>query len=143
MNYKQTDEVFNQYINKYGCLFFSLMDIAEEYTGHSFIIRTINKLYSDLAKKGLMRKDCYILNHEKVLQEALEILAGCHDKVTYAGAKYLWNDKSWGEHTAMFLILQMKTQRGNGHFVRPHYDPYMPKIKFVNQLSVRYYNIGV
>jgi len=142
MRYKQTDEAFNSNINKYGCLFFSLMDIAEEYTGHSFIIRTINKLYYELVDLGIMKEDCYVLDHEKVLQQALECF-DIHDKVTYAGAKYLWENRSWGEHKGMFLIQQMKTQRGHGHFVRPHYDPYYPKIKFTDQLSVRYYNIGV
>ena len=142
MNYKQTDERFLPEINKYGCLFFSLMEIAEQYTGHSFIYKTIMKLYFECVELGIMKKDCYVLNHEKVLQQALEVF-DCHDKVSYIGAKYLHKDGSWGEHTAMFLILQMRTQRGNGHFVRPHYDPYMPKIKFVNQISVRYYNIGV
>lgn len=142
MRYKQTDGVFNKNINKYGCLFFSLLDIAEEYTGHSFIIRTINKLYAECIDVGIMRADCYILDHEKVLQQALEYL-GSHDKVTYSGAKYLHKSGSWGETTGMFLILQMKTQRGNGHFCRPHYDSYKPEIHFVNQLSVRYYNIGV
>ena len=142
MNYKQTDEVFNENINKYGCLFFSLMDIAEEYTGHDFIIKTINKLYVDCVNSKIMRKDCYVNNHEKVLQQALEVF-DCHDKVSYVGAEYLHKSGTWGEKTAMFLILQMKTERGNGHFVRPHYDPYMPKIKFISQKSVRYYNIGV
>lgn len=142
MKYHQTDKVFNENINKYGCLFFSMMDIAEEFTGHNFIIKTINKLYSECIDLGIMRNDCYILNHEKVLQQALENFE-CHDKVSYIGAKYLHKLGSWGEFTGMFLILQMRTQRGNGHFMRPHYDPYLPKIKFVNQLSVRYYNIGV
>lgn len=142
MNYKQTDEYFNDLINKYGCLFFSLMDIAEEYTGHDFIPRTIRKLYDELVELGLMRKDCYVLNHEKVLQQALEVLDN-HDKVTYTGAKYLWNDRTWGEDFGMFMIVQLRTKNGNGHFRRLHYDPYLPEIKFSNLLSVRFYNIGV
>jgi len=142
MRYKQTQEVFNPEINKYGCLFFSLMDIAEEYTGHSFIIRTINKLYSECVSLGIMRYDCYVLDHEKVLQQALECF-GVHDKVTYVGAEYLHKLGSWGEYSSMFQILQMRTQHGNGHFIRPHYDSYMPEIKFVTQLSIRFYDIGV
>jgi hypothetical protein len=145
MNYYQTDSFFNDDIHKYGCLFFSLMDIAESYTGHSFIPKTINKLYDSLVDKSLMRPDCYVLNHEKVLQDALEVFT-CHDKVTYAGAWY--NDKqsysvSWGERNGMYMIMQMRTKNGNGHFRRMHYDPYKPLIQFTNLQSVRYYDIGV
>ena len=145
MNYFQTDKAFNKLINKYGCLWFDFMDIAEEHTGHSFIQKTINNLYTNLVEIKIMKKNCYVLDHEKVLQRALEILA-CHDKVTYAGAWY--NDKqtdrkSWGERFGMFMILQMRTELGNGHFRRLHYDSYKPLIKFKNLISVRYYNIGV
>ena len=145
MKYYQTQTHFYNNINKYGCLFFSLMDIAEEYTGHNFIPETIIKLYENLVDLGLMKKDCYVLDHEKVLQQALEMLS-CHDKVTYSGAMYnhnLTDRKSWGESFGMFMILQMKTKNGNGHFRRAHYDPYKPDIKFSNLLSVRYYNIGI
>lgn len=145
MNYFQTDVNFLEEINDYGCLEFSLMDIAEEHTGHSFIYKTIMKLHFDLIEKGLMKKDCYVLNHEKVLQEALEVF-GNHEKVTYAGAWYnhkISNRESWGEHFGMYMILQFKTKNGNGHFRREHYDPYKPLIKFTNLISIRYYNVGV
>ena len=142
MKYKQTDEYFNDNINKYGCLYFSLMDIAEEYTGHNFIPKTIKKLYAELVNLDLMRRDCYILNHEKVLQQALEVLS-CHDKASYTGARYINHRVSWGEHIGMYMVLQFKTKNGNGHFRRAHYDPYLPKIKFSNLMSLRFYNIGV
>lgn len=145
MKYLQTDKAFNKNINRYGCLWFDFMDIAEEYTGHNFIHKTINKLYDTLTDKTIMKKDCYVNNHEKVMQDCLEVF-DCHDKVTYAGAWY--NDKetdrkSWGERSGMFMILQMRTENGNGHFRRAHYDSYMPLIKFTNLISIRYYNIGV
>jgi len=142
LNYYQTDEHFNTDINKYGCLFFSLMDIAEKYTGHNFIPKTINKLYFELIDKGIMRKDCYILNHEKTLQMALEEF-NCHDKVSYTGAEYLNDRTSWGKKYGMYMILQFKTKNGNGHFRRPHYDSYKPEIKFTNVMSIRFYNIGI
>lgn len=145
MKYFQTDETFTHEMNKYACLEFSLMDIAEEHTGHNFIYRTIMKLHYDLIEKGLMKKDCYILNHEKVIQEALEVF-DCHDKVTYSGAWYnhnISNRKSWGEMFGMYMILQFKTKNGNGHFRRAHYDSYRPLITFKNLISIRYYNIGV
>ena len=145
MNYKQTDEIFNKYINKYGCLFFQLMNIAEEYTGHSFIIRSINKLYTELVELRIMRADCYVNNHEKIIQQALECF-GNHEKVTYAGAWYndkLTDRKSWGERFGMYMILQMRTKNGNGHFTSMHYDSYLPEINFVNLISIRYYNIGI
>ena len=142
MKYKQTDEYFNEIINKYGCLFFSLMDIAESYTGHNFIPKTIKKLYDELIDLGLMKKDCYVLNHSKLLQQALEVL-GCHDKVTYSGARYFNDKPSWGDAYGMYMIMQFKTKNGNGHFFRNHYDPYLPEIKFDNIMSIRYYNIGV
>ena len=151
MKYHQTDEIFNKEINNFGCLFFSLMDIAENYTGHNFIPKTIRKLYATLNEKTFvqggktypfMEKDCYINDHTRVLQEALEVL-GCHDKVTYSGAKYLNHRVSWGEHRGMYMVLQFKTKNGNGHFRREHYDPYLPEIKFSNIMSIRYYNIGI
>ena len=92
-----------------------------------------------------MGKDCYVNNHEKVLQDALEEL-GCHDKVYYLGSWYnnfVTNRKSWGEREGMYMILQYKTKKGNTHFVRPHYDPYKPDVGFTNIMSLRYYNIGV
>ncbi len=133
MKYFQTDNYFPKMINKYGCLEFDFMNIAEEHTGHEFIHKTI------------MKQDCYILNHEKCIQQALEVF-GCHEKVTYTGAWY--NDKqtdrkSWGERFGMYMILQMRTELGNGHFRRLHYDSYLPLIKFTNLISIRYYNIGI
>ncbi len=145
MNYFQTDEYFTEMMNKYGCLEFDFMDIAEEHTGHDFIRKTIMKLHNELIDKKIMKKDCYILDHEKCIQQALEVF-GCHEKVTYAGAWY--NEKqtdreSWGERFGMYMILQMRTELGNGHFRRLHYDSYVPLIKFTNLISIRYYNIGV
>ncbi len=145
MKYFQTDKAFNKLTNKYGCLWFDFMDIAEEYTGHDFIHKTINGLYDSLVEKSLMRADCYVNNHEKVLQDCLEVF-DCHDKATYAGAWYNdkeTNRKSWGERFGMFMILQMRTELRNGHFRRLHYDSYMPLIRFTNLISIRYYNIGV
>jgi len=151
MKYKQTDKCFNEKINEYGCLFFSLMDIAEKYTGHNFIPKTIRELYKHLTettfeKNGveypLMSKSCYINSHTKVLQDILEMF-DCHDKVTYTGAEYLTDRDSWGKKYGMFLILQFKTKNGNGHFRRPHYDPYLPEITFTSVMSIRYYNIGI
>ena len=92
-----------------------------------------------------MRRDCYILDHEKVFQQALEVF-DCHDKVTYIGAWYNHNisdRKSWGEMFGMYMILQFRTKNGNGHFRRAHYDPYKPLINFTNLISIRYYNIGI
>ena len=143
--YKQTDKIFPELINRYGCLFFSLVDIAEEFSGKSFTQRKIIDLYGNLDELEIMREDCYVLNHTKVLQQALELF-NIHDKVTYSGAWY--NDKitdreSWGERNGMFMILQFKTRNGNGHFRRPHYDPYLPLIHFKNLMSIRYYDIGI
>lgn len=154
MKYKQTDSYFNELTNKYGCLWFQHMNIAELHTGHDFIHKTIDRLYDDLiektfVKKGItyrfMEKDCYVNDHERCIQEALEIF-GNHDKVTYVGAWY--NDKqtdrkSWGERFGMYMVLQMRTENGNGHFTSMHYDSYLPLIKFTNLISIRFYNIGV
>ena len=145
MKYYQTDENFLPEMNKYACLEFQLMNMAELHTGHDFIYRTIMKLHYELIDKGLMQKDCYILNHEKTIQDALEVFDN-HDKVNYVGAWY--NDKqtdrkSWGERFGMYMILQMRTQNGNGHFTSMHYDSYLPLIKFTNLISIRFYNIGI
>ena len=153
MNYFQTDKTFNENTNKYGCLWFSLMDVAEEHTRHSFIPKTINKLYDHLTKTyfvrnsdmiPLMGKDCYINSHTKVLQDILECFE-CHDKVTYIGAWYndkITDRKSWGKREGDYMILQFKTKNGNGHFRRVHYDPYKPLINLTNIISIRYYDIG-
>lgn len=154
MKYFQTDKQFLPEMNKHACLEFQLMNIAELHTGHDFIYRTIMKLHYSLiektfVKKGVtypfMRKDCYINSHTRTLQEALEVF-DCHDKVTYAGAWYndkLTDRKSWGERRGMYMILQMRTKNGNGHFTSMHYDSYLPLIKFTNLISIRYYNIGI
>ena len=145
MNYRQTDEHFLPEMNEYACLEFQLMNIAELHTGHNFIYRTIMKLHYELIEKGLMKKNCYVLNHEKTIQDALEVFDN-HEKVTYAGAWY--NNKqtdreSWGERFGMYMVLQMRTENGNGHFTSMHYDSYLPLIKFTNLISIRFYNIGI
>ena len=145
MRYHQTDKAFTVPVNKYGCLWFQHMNIAELYTGHNFIHKTIFNLYLDVTDKGIMRKDCYINDHVRSIQEALEIF-DCHDKVTYAGAWYNEKEtdrKSWGERFGMYMVLQMRTKNGNGHFTSMHYDSYLPEIKFTNIISIRYYNIGI
>lgn len=145
MNYYQTDPYFNKLINKYGCLWFQHMNIAELHTGHSFIHKTIDKLYKDVTKLRIMRDDCYVNNHVKNIQQALEIFHN-HEKVTYVGAWYnekQTDRKSWGERFGMYMLFQMRTENDNGHFISMRYDSYLPLIKFTNLISVRYYNIGI
>lgn len=142
MRYKQTGKMFSRQVNKSGCLVFSLLDIAEEYTGRKFTPLMINDLLTELMDLGFINKDCFVKDHTKLLQQALEML-GNHDKVTYAGAKYLNGKKSWGDGYGMYFIVQLKTKHGHSHFRRMHYDSYLPEIEFTNVISIRYYNIGV
>ena len=144
MTYYQTDKEFPEQIQKYGCLFFSLMDIAERQTGHYFIHRSIMEVYHDLIFRGYMNENCYVRNHEKVLKAALLIL-GNNQPVRYNGAWYndfVTDRATWGIKGGTAMVLQYQTLKGNSHFVRPQYDSYKPRVRFRNLMSVRYYLIG-
>ena len=74
MKYLQTESFFNKNINRYGCLFFSLMDIAEEYTGKYFSHKMIIELYYHLIAENYMREDCWINNHPAIISESVFFL---------------------------------------------------------------------
>jgi hypothetical protein len=144
MIYKQTDHYFNGQINKYGCLFFSLLDIAEEHVGRVFTSAQIKAVYQELIATGAMREDCYVLDHAAVIATGCQSL-GLFAPVRYVGAHYnneITDRKSWGVKHGHEMILQYLTPKGNTHFRRPHYDPYQPPIGFTNLMSVRWYNVG-
>ena len=56
-------------IDRSGCYFLDFLDMAEDRSGKTLEREMVTFAY-DLAVPQFMRKDCYLLNHEKVLAVA-------------------------------------------------------------------------
>lgn len=54
-----------------------------------------------------------------------------------------WNhpDKTWFTGDGDYLLLNVKTQRGGGHFLLSHYDPWPGGTDWQHIKSVKYFNI--
>jgi len=134
----QTD--FDGKIREFGCLFMSLLDIVRDITGCKIRKHDVETLYDILIKDGCMNSNCYVKNHETVLEKMLEYYA-YNKKVKYVGAQYLSNkNDSWGRNEGDYIIYQVKAPSFS-HFRRMSYDPYRPTLNFNSILSVRYYTV--
>ena len=142
---KQTDFT-NENIRKYACLFFSLLEGIERQYHHKFKFEEINKIYAHLSVEKIMSPDCYVHNHEALLNHVIIAHLGQSEKAKYSGAYYLpglpdSHRPSWGTFkNANHIILQFKT-RNFSHFRAIDYDPYYPEPTRLFLMSVRYYKI--
>lgn len=136
---KQT-EFDNREIRRYGCLFLSLLEIAERVTGVS-LTSHVEKIYGDLVRDGVMDANCYVRDHAAVINAGL---ADSGFFAKYVGAQYvadIGRDSWGGVDEADFLILQGKTKRYRGHFFRPEYNP-DPTLEIERLWSIRAYKIA-
>lgn len=131
---------FADEIEEYGCLWFSLMNVAEEMCGEKLNVKQILNMYDHLRDRNYMTKDCYVLNHAEVINEALSFMLHPEIRAEYIGSQYLDKPKeSWGKSEGDFVILQVKTEFVAGHFIRPKYNPYFPASRVLSLRSARYY----
>ena len=137
---KQSD--FTGNIKKYGCLWFSLVNIAEEMCGCKLSHANVLHMYKHLQDRGYMDKQCFVKDHSAVINEALSYMICPEIRAVYTGAQYLDKlYKSWGASEGSYIILQVKTEFVPGHFLRFNYNPYYPPSKILGVRSVRYYEI--
>jgi hypothetical protein len=159
--YKQTDEriaiyaqatdvktkVFKRYnvMKKWGCLFISLLYLAEQVTGKLFSPQQIKFLYRALNGLNYLRKDMYVYNHEEVIKAGIEVLGHKPSRVIYIGKEdELHPEKSWMKDLDNnYKLIQILTPNGNGHFKHENFDPYDPPVKMIQLMSRRYYLIEI
>lgn len=141
----QNDDRLNTNINLYGCLFRSLSMVAEMAAGYTLSPDQIEEQYRWLIDHGHMKENCWVLNHEAVIESAQYYLG------VPQGAAYLERSSRGG--TGDFknpgvpnaFIGHGKTENGYGHFfvVRRDgtvvFDPYWPSPVIVRPLTFRSY----
>lgn len=143
----QTDFHDNINIYKSGCLFMSLIEIAQRMADRKPEKRDINNLYKHCVDRGFMKETCYINDHNEVLNDALNFLIKPDIRAQYSGAYYIEKpEKNWGMNAGKYKIVQVKTANQNSHFmvldnVQP-YDPWFPAVNFDRVLSIRYYDLA-
>lgn len=145
-------------INVWGCLFFSLASIAEDFVGLVLSVSEKRALLQELLrmhatnKHSGMSPTCYVKNHEDVLNQALHLLG------SNARGRYVFIDRGGNlvypyDHSARYegkvnaRIEQWKVDGSASHFIHTDldgtciYDPY-PQLPLVGRMSVRGYYVG-
>lgn len=140
---KQTDFWNNIHIHTSGCLFISLLTIAQKVSDRKLDKHDILDIYKIAIEKDIMDANCYVKNHSAIIDLGLSFI-GKDMKSKYLGAQYLsGNRESWGRNNGAFIILQVKTSvLQNSHFRLVEWDPYYPSPVFNSILSVRYYSVA-
>jgi len=97
----------------------------------------------DRSSRKLIKKSCYILNHEAVLNEGLSFLIAPYIRFKYIGCHYVKekNGTSWGQQEGDFIILHVRALKGYGHFRLMDFDPSEPPVLYDEIISLRYYKL--
>jgi hypothetical protein len=145
----QTD--YDGLIRKDGCLVCSLVSMMEQHVGVSLAPTEFLGLVQDMFRVYKVISDendtnafgLYVLDHEGVCKATLERL-GSNEGVDYVGRVFMpqHRDKlhtDFGTSEGDFVVLQVVTRRGNGHFRLPDHDPINPPAGVKDIKSVRYY----
>jgi len=144
---KQTDfRKENPQIAKAGCLFITLLTIAQKAAGKRLSKQDVLFMYEHLIKRGHMEDDCYVNDHAAVINEGLVFLKDFNKKAFYVGAFYVdealaARKPAWGSRKGDYIAAHVRTIRGNGHFRLFTYDPFAPSPKYDRILSLRYYEV--
>jgi len=136
---RQTD-IQNTHIRRYGCLMMSLIYLMYRLTGIDYTEEEIIWIYDYLLHNRDIDTDCYVHNHNSVLQAAGLIKGIDNVPLHYVGATYLDGRTNWGQQSGRYIILQMHTLHNNGHFRALDYDPYYPQPRTDRIMSIRYYD---
>ena len=142
MNYlKQTDFKHEPEIDKAGCLLMTLLTIAQKAACRVLDSEKILFIYKHLIARGYMKPNCFIRDHNAVLNEGLSLLLATDIELKYVGAYYIDETlgTSWGKTYGDYIVLHVRTLLGNGHFRLMDYDPYEPSPPYERILSIRYY----
>ncbi|HMA77885.1 MAG TPA: DUF261 family protein [Candidatus Paceibacterota bacterium] len=143
----QNDKRLNEQINKAGCLFRSLVMLAEMKAGHCLSTTEIDvDLYEWLIAEGAMKPNCWVLNHEKV------IMAAQHYIGVKQSAKYVMRDEAdeFDFDTGVkpnYFIRHVRTKNGTGHFFvcsengDRTWDPYWPAPDVDYYIGIRGYKL--
>ncbi len=157
MNY-QTD--YAGFIKDDGCLFFSLIRLAEMkavaelnrlqianliYVLHDKMTTSYDEDIPVLSDETMVSlPGIFVWDHERVVNEALLSLDIAHTRIKYTGRIYMpWEEargkKSFGNRAnADEIVLHIRTTNG-GHFRLPNYDPWEPRTHMIDMKSIRYY----
>jgi len=151
----QTD--FDDITRRDGCLVFSIIDgLYEGLEKMDKFPRDMSKdelkeLFLHAHRRGYMQKNSkdssfgmYVMNHEGFANEVLSWLLEPEIRCSYIGAHYMPEEdrENWGQGKGNdFLLLQVTTKNGGGHFRRPCYDPWEPSPGIDRIRSVRYYKL--
>lgn len=152
---KQSEFYKNENIRAAGCLFISLLTIAQKIVNKALTKEEILFIYKHVIKQNymldgedrstgaLIKKSSYILNHEAIVNEGLSFLVAPYIRIKYVGGHYVDTNlgKSWGKKQGDFIILHVRALQGFGHFRLIDFDPSEPEVKFDEILSIRYYEL--
>ena len=97
MTVKQSDKALNHAINKEGCLFMSLLDIASDLIGEDLLPQEIMRAYDYTVPKH-MEADCYVKDHAEIIRAGMYLLGQRFGLAHYGyrcdGDQVLWGKKS-------------------------------------------------
>lgn len=154
---------FDGFISDGGCLLFTIFawacKLADRGINHTLILMMIDELHNHVRasydrrypaigdEDDPKKEGVFVYDHEAVFNKVFTYLSS-PIRVEYTGRIYMpWEElrgkESFGERDGDFLILQGKTENGNGHFLNSFYDPIVPSPRLVDLKSLRYYKVVV
>ncbi len=154
----QTD--FGGYLQKNGCLLFSLIKIATDIADKDISRRNVQMLVDRLHlytkaeynhiipaisdENDRNEPGAFVWDHAAVINETFKTL-GSDKRVSYTGRIYMpWQvakgKSNYGERGGDIIILHIQTPN-TGHFRLPNWDPWEPGTKMVDLKSLRYYKL--
>jgi hypothetical protein len=143
----QTDSRLPEQINRAGCLFRSLVHLAEIEAKRLLTADDIKDIYLFLVKENHMKANCWVLNHESVIAAAQYHLGEPQR------ARYVYRDEADGSDFGNptdgdYHIRHVRTMTGTGHFYVCDYsgvrvfDPYWPVPMVDYAIGIRGYRVG-
>jgi hypothetical protein len=148
---KQTD--YDMYeIQRYGCYFCSLLEMAERTAQKRLTDEQVYNLYQIYVLEGFMSRKCYIYKPDEILQTALSALSHRRRifQIGMAAAPLYFADYWRWVKTKLqkpsFHIYKTLTANGNNHFIladdsmRLIYNP-DPTIKLLKTEAIVHYRI--
>ena len=130
-------------IYEWGCLFLQLIGKAEKRIGKRLKPTDVIKLYDKAVELNLMKPDCFVRNHWKIMNLTFQYLKS-NLRCSYIAKIDLQGDDTWGDPNGFNeIIKESLTPNNNSHFYSLDYDSYFDlHFDFPEDLSIRFYKIA-
>jgi hypothetical protein len=143
----QNDERLNEHIRVAGCLFRSLQMLAEIQARCTLTPEQIEELYKRAVDGGIMKEDCFVLDHAAIIRAAQATL-GTPPKARYVLRRSATSHGDFDlKIPPVAFIRHYRTVNDYGHFLvsdrfgHVMWDPFWPPTEAAQDISSRGYSL--